>query len=99
MGRYWVSWYQPGDDWRPLAYPPTAHVLGAWASGSYDGGTTVCALVEGAQNEDEAKAAIAIDWPESATAEWRFVTPVEVTWLPPNDRFPLPEWSRQRLGH
>lgn len=53
MNRWWLSWYQPGPDYRPLTYPPNEQILGWWCTGQ--GGPvagsdvdlfTLCALVE-----------------------------------------------------
>lgn len=33
MSYYWISWVQPGDDVRPLHYPPGERVLGWWSTG------------------------------------------------------------------
>lgn len=71
MNLYWVSWYQPTDDERPLRFPPNDAVLGWWNSGMRldDNAHTLCAWVS-AQDEDAAKAAVKQEWPEAA--EWRF---------------------------
>jgi hypothetical protein len=97
MNRYWISWQQPGDDPRPVHFPPKeTRVLGWWESGLGDGYSNVCALVA-ASAEWTAKAAVAEDWPESVDAKWRFVEAKSPDWLP-GDRFPLSDWMRQRTN-
>jgi hypothetical protein len=71
-------------------------VLGWWASGSDEGRTSVCAVVV-ADVSDTALAAVAQDWPESLTAEVRFVEPKPSKWTP-GDRFPLTDWMLPRFG-
>jgi hypothetical protein len=107
--RYWLSWHQPTGDYRPLTYPPNEAILGWWCSGYTNfrrtlvkGGeetgadiAVLCALVQ-ADDEDAAKAAIVKDWPEAATAEWRFVNCHDDEWLP-GDRFPLGDWMKARM--
>lgn len=94
--RYWISWYQPTEDYRPLSDPPNEHVLGWWCSGSRisDDAATLCAVVAGA-DEHEAKAAVKCDWPEAT--EWRFVEEKPSDFIP-GDRFPVEGgWVKQRL--
>lgn len=94
--RFWISWHQPGDDYRPLTYPPNESVLGWWCSGYTGGGelSTLVALVE-ARSEDAAKAAILHDWPDAG--DWRFCIERDNEWLP-SDRFPIDQdWMRERL--
>lgn len=90
--RYWISWWQPGDDPRPLHSPPkTERVLGWWVSGESETHSSICALVQ-ADNEEEAKLAVIVDWPESKDAEWRFLQEKDAKWVPPADRFPPKDW-------
>ena len=92
MSYYWISWVQPGNDVRPLHFPPGERVLGWWSTGYAQGGQTLCAMVR-AVSEVQAKDAVLDDWPEAG--EWRFCDPrktPEVT-----DRFPLKDWMRDRL--
>ncbi len=92
--RFWISWYQPTEDYRPLTYPPNNVIFGYWCSGSVDETNwTLCALVD-AHNVTKAKEVICKDWPEAI--EWRFVEQKSSDWLP-NDRFPLKDWMRERL--
>jgi hypothetical protein len=97
MTRYWISWWQPGDDPRPLHFPPKEpRVLGWWRSGSDGERTSICAIVA-ASVEWTAKAAVAEDWPESVDAEWRFVEQKSADWTP-GDRFPLSDWMQPRIA-
>lgn len=104
--RFWVSWYQPTDDFRPLTYPPNEAILGWWCTGfRCDDAATICALVEIKNNkydineiEEAVDEAILEDWPEAELG--RFCEPVEDDWLP-GDRFQIDdddEWIRERLG-
>ena len=90
MKRFWMSWYQPGDDRRPVYDPkvesePLDHRY--WKSGERgsDGAATVCAVVD-AENEKSAKAAVNRYWPEAA--EWRFIEEKTLDFMP-GDRFPM----------
>ena len=90
--RFWISWYQPTGDHRPLAYPPHRSILGWWCTGFADEGTaTLCALVD-ATNEDDAKAAVIKEWPEAE--RWRFCNEHDGDL---GDRFPLSDWMRERM--
>jgi hypothetical protein len=95
--RFWLSWPQPTEDFRPLTDPPDERVVGWWCSG-YDSRdrATLCALVN-ATNLAEAKAAVRASWPEapSKRAAWRIEDEHEPAWLP-GDRFPLSDWMLQR---
>ncbi len=96
MKRYWVSWVQPGDDHRPLTFPPNDAILGWWCSGYTESDKAIlCALVL-ALSEELARAAIYMDWPEAKTANWRFVNERDRDYLP-GDRFPLSEWMKARI--
>jgi len=90
---YWISWYQPTDDYRPLTYPPNEGVLGWWCSGETDNAYTLCAWVQAA-NEVEAKNIIKLDWPEAE--RWRFCEKKDS--IEPSDRFPLEEWMEERFA-
>jgi len=93
--RFWISWHQPTEDFRPLNFPPKQNVLGWWCSG-YGGDDTpiLCALVE-ATHEGMAKAVVREDWPEAE--KFRFCEPRDNEWRP-SDRFPLSDWMEQRLA-
>jgi hypothetical protein len=97
MNRYWVSWYQPTDDFRPVVFPPTHGILGWWCSG-YDSDDTpiLVALVE-AEDEEMAEDALIRNWPETEGIEFRFFDQKESDYLP-GDRFPLPDWSPLKKG-
>lgn len=94
--RWWVSWIQSTEDYRPLTDPPVPGVLGWWCSGYWtNGNAIICAMVEG-ESEDEAKAAIAASWPE-AIGGWRFFENRGPGFVP-GSRFPLRDWNRERMG-
>jgi len=97
--RYWLSWPQPTEDFRPLTDPPDAAVIGWWCSG-YDSEdrATLCALVE-SHSLTAAKAAIRRSWPEAPSQKqtWRIEEERERGWLP-GDRFPLSRWMAKRAG-
>ncbi len=92
--RYWVSWHQPTDDYRPLQDPPNAAILGWWCSG-YDSNDVpiLCALIE-AGSERIGKAAIEKDWPEAQ--RYRFFNEVGQDFLL-SDRFPMSAWMKKRI--
>ncbi len=90
MKRFWISWYQPGEDYRPVYDPkkesePFDHRY--WSSGQRcsDDAWTMCALVE-AKTEAAAKKAVKKYWPEAG--EWRFCEEKPMGW-DPGDRFPM----------
>lgn len=97
MKRYWMSWYQTTDDYRPLTYPPNGAILGWWCTGhrNSDDAATIVALV-GADNEGAAKDAIKRDWSEAS--EWRICrefAPDETL----GDRFPVNnDWMKERIA-
>lgn len=96
--RFWLSWIQPYEDYRPLTDPPHKAVIGWWCSG-FDASdqAILCALVV-APSEDAAKAAIGESWPETkALEDWRFCESKRCGWLP-GDRFPLTAWERKRAS-
>lgn len=97
MNRYWVSWYQPTDDERPITFPPNPAILGWWCTGEKGDGSafTICALVR-ALSPQEAQQAVLTDWPE--VAEYRFFSQVESGWKPPEDRFPRSSWMLPRMN-
>ena len=91
---FWVSWFQPTKDYRPLTFPPNENILGWWCSGERsDGQSSLCALVND-YSEDEAKNSIHKDWPEAD--EWRFCKEKDSTKL--SDRFPLNDWQEKRIN-
>lgn len=93
--RFWLSWYQPTDDYRPLTDPPHPQVLGWWCSGFRcdDEAATLCACVE-AETDEEAKVYVRISWPEAT--EWRFCEEKAGSFVP-GDRFPLSAWMKKRF--
>jgi hypothetical protein len=98
MKRFWISWWQPGEDHRPLGYPPNESILGWWCSGSRDAGPdrqerSVCAVVKAA-SEYDARMAVLRDWPEAT--DWRFCNE-EADDYRPGDRFPLSDWNDSAL--
>lgn len=93
---WWLSWWQPGDDCRPLSSPPNEAVIGWWISGERDNESSICLVVAGA-DEFEAKRMVAIDWPESVGSEWRFCQERDMR-KPMSDRFPLSEWMLERFA-
>lgn len=99
MKRFWISWYQPSEDYRPLTYPPNAAVIGWWRTGDAEtmSGITaysLVALIE-ARSARAARSSVRKDWPEAAC--WRFCDEKPSGWLP-NDRFPLSDWMRERTA-
>lgn len=108
MQKFWVSWVQPSDDYRPLGYPPINQILGWWCSGyNSDENAILCACVigEGETIDDQTRHAIAAierEWPEAVSAKenkngWRFFEPREADWQP-SDRFPLSDWMIERFS-
>ena len=89
----WTSWHQPGDDYRPLTFPPNADVLGWWCTGYGEQGATLCAMVK-ASTESDAREVIKRDWPEAWA--WRFCDPQDSPSMQ-SERFPLSEWMRERI--
>jgi hypothetical protein len=92
--RYWLSWIQPTEDYRPKTYPPNKDVLGWWCSG-YDSedNAILCACVA-AKTETKAKSVIKKDWPEAK--QWRFCDPQTADFRP-GDRFPIAGWMTERF--
>lgn len=94
MKCWWVSWYQPTDDMRPLTDPPTEGVCGWWSTGMGDSGHTLCAAVF-APNEAEAKFAVKVSWPEAV--RWRFCEEQEDGFKLSNRFHISREWERERV--
>lgn len=89
--RFWVSWYQPTEDHRPIFFPPEK-LLGWWCSGDSDRGDILCALLD-ADSEKEAKDVLAMYWPETRYIDdWRIWNHVDDDFTT-GDRFPLSDWS------
>jgi len=90
MKRFWISWYQPTEDYRPVYDPskekePLDHNY--WCSGQRmsDDAWTMCAIVE-AGSVEKAEDVIRKYWPEAH--EWRFCEEKPLDWTP-GDRFPM----------
>lgn len=91
--RWWVSWIQPTEDYRPIVYPPT-DLIGWWCSGyDSDDNAVLCAALD-APTQLAAENIIKAYWPESGYQQdgWRFFDSKPDDWLP-GERFQLPEWS------
>lgn len=95
--RFWISWEERSEDYRPLTDPPEAAIIGWWCSGKAGDGSfsTICAWVE-ADSEEAAQSTIVRDWPGDDRV-WRFVNAVADDWRP-GDRFPLSDWSKKRAA-
>lgn len=92
---WWISWWQPGEDFRILTWPPPEGVLGYWCSGERGEDNTiecsVCALIR-AESEDAAWALVtaAGRWPDAGDRRFsQEHDPAKGL----SDRFPAPKWS------
>lgn len=94
--RFWLSWYEKSEDYRPLNDPPNERILGWWNTGFSPGYTTIVALVE-AYTEEAAWAAVEGDWP-GASKEIRFCEDKGRDYVVTSDRYPLKDWEKQRMG-
>lgn len=106
--KFWVSWIQPTEDFRPINYPPNEQILGWWCSG-YDSSDNpiICACVVGigetiGDRMRSATDAIDIEWPESTSSEenstgWRFFDE-KADDFRTSDRFPLSDWMKERFS-
>lgn len=89
MRTFWISWWQPTEDYRPVYDPsresePFNHNY--WCSGSDGSGDwSMCALLK-AKNKADAKARIKKYWPEADV--FRFCDEKPDGWTP-SDRFPM----------
>lgn len=94
MKRFWVSWVQRTNDYRPIGYPPHKPVLGWWCSG-YDSqdNAILVALVE-VKDEEDAQKVVSKEWPE--WDGWRFIDEVDSDFKPSN-RFQLSDWMKERI--
>ena len=92
---FWLSWYQPTEDHRPLKFPPNEKVVGWWCTGRTSYGVATLVAMVSADTEDEAKDVVKIDWPEAR--EWRFCDRM-LKIGPPDGRFPLKTWMLDRLN-
>jgi hypothetical protein len=89
MSRYWVSWKEPGEDSRPKKIPHPPEVVAWWESGIGEGFTTVCAVMDLAEEATEESITTLLEgyWDPS---EFRFIEPKDDDWRPAN-RFPWPD--------
>jgi len=88
MKRFWVSWYEPDGDFRPVYDPkkesePFDHLY--WCSGLNSEAWIMCAVVDAA-SEKEAKKAVRKYWP--TVDGWRFCEEKPQGWMPDAGRFP-----------
>jgi len=94
--RFWLSWNEYADDYRPLKYPPNEQILGWWCSGYGDGYATLCALVS-ATHENDAWKAVKKDWPQRSV-ETRFCDEVADDYDPrKGGRFVGEDWMEKRI--
>lgn len=95
MTRFWGSFIQPTEDFRPINYPPNESILGWWKSGEDSNGHAIlCAAIQ-AEDDATAREAVTTDWPEAE--EWRFLDAMGPTWRITSDRFPLSDWMKTRM--
>lgn len=85
MNRYWLGWYEPGED--PHRVVPDT--IRYWCTGYKSDGSanTLCAVVD-AESTEAAMALVKEYW---NPLQWRFTDQKTPWWLPPADRFPLKE--------
>ena len=91
--RFWLSWYEKAEDYRPLTFPPNKAICGWWCTGEGSDGWTLCATVD-ARNEKSAWSAVRKDWPGAIE---RFTNVEDEAFTPPQDRFPQSDWMIPRL--
>ena len=90
MARWWVSWYEPSEDYRPVTWPLPPEVAGYWCSGHEWGGAqraTLCAVVD-SESDVAARRVINAAWAHDGSIDWRFCDEQPADWMPPDDRFP-----------
>ena len=95
MSRFWLSWYQPGEDYRPLVFPP-GQVLW-WCTGyeGSDGGDAIlCGLVD-AESEEAAWEEVRKYWPDFK--RYRFTERKPDGWQPDSGRFPVVGWMLELI--
>jgi hypothetical protein len=93
--RFWISWVQGTDDYRPVGYPPNRAVLGWWCTGTTEDGYVLCAAVE-AVSPSDAVSKVLIDWPEISGDNLRFCDEKESSWVP-SGRFVMDGWMKERF--
>lgn len=90
--RFWISWYQAAEDYRPVIWPLPPSIPAYWCTGrDSDGDATLCAIVD-APSERHAYDAIRAAW-KGGIREWRGCEARTNDWRPPSDRFPWPKWA------
>jgi len=106
MKRFWISWAQLSEDYRPLQDPPQPENIKAWwCSGHTATAAMLCAIVD-AESEEKAQQDIKTAW-DSGSDEigglrsdiggFRFIEERDDGWLP-NNRFPITkDWEKERL--
>ena len=94
MSIYWVSWYQPTQDFRPLSFPPNKNILGWWKTGENDYGESILVAMVNVKSIDDIPLLVNKDWPEAIN--WRFKE--ERFSLDLSDRFPLNDWMITRFN-
>lgn len=84
---WWISWYQPGGDCRPMSWPPPEAILCFWCTGWTLVGDSCMVAVVRAPTAEQARAEVTAEraWPDAG--EQRFCQPID---HPPGDRFPPP---------
>ena len=99
--RFWISWYQAGEDYRPAKWPLPPEIAAYWCTGGSDAASTLCAIVD-APDEAAAKTLIVDCWGGGLVglmdwdSAWRFCNEREPGWKPESSRFPWPEWAKGR---
>ena len=92
--RYWVSWVESEEDYRPITWPPPSAVKGYWCSGyDADEAPIVCAVID-AENEEQLREILEKDW-RPVEGDLRFVNE-KADDFKPGDRFPIPGWAKDR---
>ena len=96
MTLYWLSWCEPGEDFRLLTYPPPESIVAYWNTGEDGDGSTVVALVR-AESLAAAWSAVknVAAWPNAGKE--RFGHEYTRPELPPKDRFPPPHRSEPMM--
>ena len=94
MSIYWVSWYQPTQDFRPLSFPPNKNILGWWKTGENTSNESTLVAIVNAVSVKDAEKLIRKDWPE--VTNWRFIEKKSTLLL--NDRFLLTNWMIERIN-
>ena len=81
--RYWVSWVEDSEDYRPLTSPPNKAILGWWCTGTDGNGKAIiCAFVEVFGGKEDVEKSIKIGWPCDSERQWRFCDQVSSSFVP-----------------